>query len=481
MDKRPREVSESEDWGEVTRTARSGKLDPKVQCKYCKHVWYSRAVSRVVKHLSQCSKLPEDLLEQYNNTTHPPKKPRSQSTLSFDDMPMGERQTLDRMLAEAVYASGIPFSFVSTIVLLVYKLLTNLQVENPAFRRCLKRLRPSYRPPHCRALAGYLLDDAYAHTNTHIDRIIGEASGHLTLVSDSWSNQRSESITNYVVTTRKHAIFIGSEPIGATRHTAEVIAAGISKKIDELGGGKAVIAVTTDNASNMRKAWQKLQQHYASVLTLGCASHTVNPLVNDILAVSNLAEVLQNALQAIKYFKSSNARTGALDDAWRASGDCDHRISLKWPVKTRWQGKLEATNSLIKNKPYIPSVIANPAACLGTSLSTEEATKWESFKVLLEGYQFWEELDKLHRFLKPYLAVTLALESNTPRGSRVYAYLDYDVLSVMSNYMRFFRTVDITCCIVLILCLIACPSNISVPLDKEGTIHPRLWRPCPGP
>lgn len=255
-----------------------------------------------------------------------------------------------------------------------------------------------------------------------MDRIIKEAAGQLTLVTDGWTNQRVESLTNYVVTTRTHSIFLESEVL-MERHTSDVIQSGIERILEELGGRKAVVAVVTDNAANMKKAWQGLESNYAGLLTLGCASHQLNLLVNDILRASTLAITLSQAIRVIKYFKSSSARTNELNKA--ASRASATRISLKLPSATRWQGKLEAVNSLIRNKPYIQRVLANRSACLGTAITTQNVAIWQELKVLTKGYLFWATLEILQQFLEPYLEVTLWLESTKPRGSRIYPYFMY--------------------------------------------------------
>lgn len=148
-----------------------------------------------------------------------------------------------------------------------------------------------------------------------MDNILSEAAGQITLVSDSWTNQRSETLTNYVAVTRQHAIFLHTEVHGAERHTADVIARRMSSTIDQLGGGEAVVAVTTDNASNMRASWPELEKRYPGLLTLGCAAHTVNLLVEDILKLSELNTTLNTAIYVIRYFKKSSVRTGALTES----------------------------------------------------------------------------------------------------------------------------------------------------------------------
>ena len=136
----------------------------------------------------------------------------------------------------------------------------------------------------------------------------------------------------------------------------------------------------------MRASWPELEKRYPGLLTLSCASHTVNLLVEDILKLSDLNTTLTAAVQVIRYFKSSNARTGALTAAATAAQET--RLSLKLPGKTRWQGKLEAITSLVANKPYVQTVIASQLQCLGPHLSALEAANWELLRDQLHEYRF---------------------------------------------------------------------------------------------
>lgn len=425
MPKRRREASLDSKWDDVIRIDRPGHSNPEVICRYCSKVWYSKSLDRVEGHMERCSALPSALWERYNRGAQPAKQRLLYSQAQGEPylLPASEQHALDKLLAEAVYASGIPFSFVSKLYTNSRKLLTSLQVEQPAFLRFLQRLKPSYKPPARRQLAGSLLDDAYANTKSRMDNIVAEASGQLTLISDSWTNQRSESLTNYVVTTRQHEIFLHTEILGAERHTSEVILRGLRDTIEDLGGEAAVVAVCTDNAANMRRCWPELQKRYPGLLTLGCASHIINLLVEDILKLSTLNTTLADAIQVIRYFKGSNVRTGALTQAAAAARET--RLSLKLPSKTRWQGKLEAISSLIANKPYIQTVIADRAQCLGHRPSAYDAANWLQLRDKLHTWRFWEQLDELQRFLKPFLEVTIALEATKPRASRIYAYFNY--------------------------------------------------------
>jgi Protein of unknown function (DUF 659). len=64
--------------------------------------------------------------------------------------------------------------------------------------------------------------------------------------------------------------FLKSIATGKDRHTGEYIADGLIEVISEIGP-QNIIAVTTDNARNMKSSWQDIQQQYPEILCLAAA------------------------------------------------------------------------------------------------------------------------------------------------------------------------------------------------------------------
>lgn len=288
--------------------------------------------------------------------------------------------------------------------------------------RFVERLKPSYSPPSRFRIANSLLDDAHARVKDRMDAILAQSAGQITLTSDSWTNLRSESLINYVVTTRQHAIYLKSEPSGSERHDGPMLARGLIDTIEELGGSKAVVAVTTDNASNMKASWDLLEQRFPGLLTIGCASHIINLTVNELLRVSDIQLLLHQVIEFIRYFKKSTLLSPAL----RAAIPRDAAIpSLKLPGKTRWQGKYDAVHSLIANRPYLVQVLEDPSTCLGPHPTLASRAKYHEIEAHAHSWRFWELVGALKLFLKPFLQATIALESTKPRASRVYAYFQH--------------------------------------------------------
>lgn len=196
-----------------------------------------------------------------------------------------------------------------------------------------------------------------------MDKVLADAKGQITLVLDGWSNIRNEAIINYVAVTRRHAIFLKTEATGADRHTGENITQGLINTVDELGGAGAVVAVTTDNASNMKSSWPALEQRFPGLLALGCASHTVNLTVEDLFKTTQISTIFYQALTVAKYFKRSYILLALLDKS--AQRNRIKRYALLLPGATRWQGKLNTSRSVLNNRALLEDVIDNQDQCLG--------------------------------------------------------------------------------------------------------------------
>jgi len=70
-------------------------------------------------------------------------------------------------------------------------------------------------------------------------------------------------------------------------------------------GKEKVIAVVTDNAANMKRAWTIVLAKY-NVLCYSCAAHCLNLLAHDICGTNTFKAVLDEAIEIIKFFRSNS-------------------------------------------------------------------------------------------------------------------------------------------------------------------------------
>jgi hypothetical protein len=129
------------------------------------------------------------------------------------------KTVLDEAVAKCFYDTGIPFNF----------------ADSHAFKNLVKLLRPSYEPPSANVIANGLLKRAHDKLDSQVDEVL-KNSRYISLVSDGWSNSRTEHMVNYVaVTPRLKPILIDAVETGETSQSGEEIAAGIERQIFKVG------------------------------------------------------------------------------------------------------------------------------------------------------------------------------------------------------------------------------------------------------
>ncbi|CAB4432167.1 unnamed protein product [Rhizophagus irregularis] len=139
------------------------------------------------------------------NTTHtniPVKRIKITQTSKIenfvDRMSEKEQDDLEFQLAQALFSAGVPFAF----------------VENSLVIQFFKCLRPSFKLPNRRKLAGDLLNDVYDEVKLQTE------AKTLCIVSDGWSNINRESVQNFIICTPK-PVFFNATFSGEEFHTGE--------------------------------------------------------------------------------------------------------------------------------------------------------------------------------------------------------------------------------------------------------------------
>lgn len=156
------------------------------------------------------------------------------------------------MLGNAIYASGLPLSF----------------LDNIYWKKLFEKIRPvlpSYQ------LLNKLLDSEVNGIKCFVEKLIVR-SHYLGLMGDEWSNIRNESIINFVITTPK-PVFYKSLPTLTERRTGGKNTYGVHMAkimieiIEEARPGK-VFGIVTDNVTNMKKTWREINNKLISMSIL---------------------------------------------------------------------------------------------------------------------------------------------------------------------------------------------------------------------
>lgn len=329
-------------------------------------------------------------------------KRKRQSTIAgqFDCLTPDEAQRIDAELARCVYEEGFPLSI----------------VDKPAFKRFLRAVRPAYNPPARRQLSEQLLEEAYQRKKQEVDAALTKAP-MISIVSDGWTNVRNESIINYLASVNGEVFFYKSSCSGSNRHTAEFIANGLKDVITSLGPDK-VISVTTDNAANMVSAWKLLRQDNHRLITLGCCSHRLNLLGNDIVKHKDYQPIWQTAVMIAKWFKARSLATAVVKEEMERINTYK---AFMVPGNTRWQGKVHTIRSVIHNLEGIQKAFVSRK--LLDVYGRQDEFQALQLKVFSNALK--DDLHLLQEILEPLLRVIIALETDKPALSSVYRHMQF--------------------------------------------------------
>ncbi|MDO9013221.1 MAG: DUF domain-containing protein [Polynucleobacter sp.] len=154
--------------------------------------------------------------------------------------------------------------------------------DHPEFRQFFKD-EFNYTPPSATTIHRRILPAAIQDVRQAIREKLANAQ-HITLSTDSWTNQRNESITNFVAICEGTPVFFAAVHSIMQIKDSEYYAQLTEQVIADAGIASRLVGVVTDNASVMRRMWDRLQQKYPDTTFVGCHAHGLNLFINDVFS-----------------------------------------------------------------------------------------------------------------------------------------------------------------------------------------------------
>jgi len=404
----------------------------KVKCKFCGHK-SAENVTRMREHINSCERVPQrpktpvtpvpghtltpllPSLEAENAESSPTTSAVPSTTASaskfvepaavtgkcnvkidkfLDRMSADEQQKGDTLFARAVYSTGIPLSF----------------TENDHVQEFFAFIRPTWKPPSRFLLSESLLE-AELKTSTEDVRSMIASADVLAVVTDGWTNVNMKPIINFLITTPT-PVFVKSIETGQQEHTADYIAHEISAVIQEHNPSK-VLAVVSDNASAMRKAWEFVTFEFPHIQCYGCTAHVFNLLAQDICKMKTVSSVISNAKSVIKFFKYRQIPRAVLEKMHCTSDPGCQVRAVVLPVATRWGSNAQALERLLHMKNALQKAVVDKK--LEKSLHSQKEIR----KLVLDEVVFWPQVENLHKLLKPVADAITMLEGDNPQLGKV--------------------------------------------------------------
>ena len=242
----------------------------------------------------------------------------------------------------------------------------------------------------------------------------------VTVMCDGWSNIRHEPIINFTLNVPQ-SVFWKSTHTELESHTGEYIAKKVSKVIQEVKQEcrKMTVAVVTDNARNMKKAWKLLAWKHPELTCYGCAAHNLNLVFSDLLQLVTSKQVKNQAKIIVKEFISKHMLVDSLKNMQQLE---NVNTTLKLPVKTRWGSVLTCLESVQQNKLVLRKLAVSEISEKDMSLQVKKAILDDDFSMLSKATV---------KFLTPLHCIQL--EADVPNLAEVFQLYSKVRIGMMEN------------------------------------------------
>uniref|UniRef100_A0A1J3J4Q8 DUF659 domain-containing protein n=1 Tax=Noccaea caerulescens TaxID=107243 RepID=A0A1J3J4Q8_NOCCA len=184
-------------------------------------------------------------------------------------------------------------------------------IDNDDFRlfcEALGQFGPGWQPPTQYQLREPLLNEEHKRTKEKLKNMEEEWEKEgCSVMTDEWTDMKRRSIMNLCVNSRLGTCFLSSKDSSKDSHTGEYVFEYIDKCIEEVGDLK-VVQVVTDNATNNVAAAKFLKVKRPNIFWSGCATHTVDLILEGISNLPGFAKLIDQA-KNLTIFIYSHHRT----------------------------------------------------------------------------------------------------------------------------------------------------------------------------
>ena len=186
--------------------------------------------------------------------------------------------------------------------------------------------------------------------------------------------------------------------ISELSHTAECISSIIEKIIIDIDANR-ISAVVSDNASNVRKAREIIQNKFPNIESVRCIAHCINLIACDIVKDNFGDRLLRRINIVTTFFKNSHQANAKLSQLIKEKGVVGG--GLKIYCKTRWTTASESVNSVINLQQILEEIVT----------SNRHLFSNDNIVRIINSRNFFSDIRILAFVLEPLRKAVLALEA----------------------------------------------------------------------
>lgn len=361
------------------------KISRRGKCKSCqKPVGWSRSHLAAHKRATCASATPDEKRRFAKRPSNNFDASNDSSSDNSFEVPSGhlsveQIKNINSKLAQFFFRTGISIRL----------------ADSEAFKDLVTALNPTYAQsmPTARSLSGSLLDDQYSKCVGAVQEIL-EESHNLTLISDGWTNIRGDHIVNFCVKAPNNKPFFHSSVnTSGIAQNAQAVADEIMKVVEQVGAEK-FSSVVTDNAAVMKAAWKIIEQKHPHITAMGCAAHTMNLLIKDILGSNINQKTIKESEKIIKFVMNHHI-VKAKFEVLRKQANIPHTLSMA--VVTRWYSRYTSLSNLSASRYVLIQLVGEAEDILRGIQPTNSSA---SVINLIKSDDFWNRLSSLAKTIE---------------------------------------------------------------------------------
>lgn len=379
----------------------------KSKCKYCeaKISCIGKNTTNMWNHVKKFHS--DKILEKTSESIPIPTSSRS------DEPPTKKQTTLTEL-----FEKNIPFATNDPRAIAITKLIAEMicvdmqplnMVNHLGFNRLIAKVCPKYKMPSRTHFSENVIPEMYELVKKRILRELQQFS-HLCLTTDLWTSDSSSNVNDFISFTahgvtndfQYKSICLEVMPYEGETHSAQTIAENIYCALQKWEITDKIESIVTDNASNISKAVQNLDQLISNskIEHIPCTIHTVHLMLKNSLFENEIIKnIIEKSRKIVGHFRHSTKAMKLL----RASQE-EHNVPkhvLIQDVTTRWNSTYYMLCRLYEQRVAIQAVL------LKTNCDYEFST------------QEWKIIDELTKMLSVFEDLTNVLSKDMAKLSEV--------------------------------------------------------------
>lgn len=166
----------------------------------------------------------------------------------------------------------------------------------------------------------------------------------------------------------------------------------------------------------MKAAWKLIEERYPHISANGCAAHTVNLLIKDILDTPGNSTTIKEAEKIIKFVTNHHIVKAKFEEKRKAL-KVNHTLSMA--VVTRWFSRYTSLRDLFASKYVLHQLVDENFELLqdiSPKITSAGVTK------LVKSNEYWDKLAKLVKVIEFPANIIGKLEADNAPLTLVYQY-----------------------------------------------------------